>query len=581
MSPTISFESNAGSTDFMDRIKPAKFQGTLWGGHFLMTNISEEAHLAQEKESREHEVLKEEVRRMVTTDGINGAVDDVSVQVITQKLHLIDVIQRLGLAYHFETEIEEALEKVYVHGGESFIEKDSNIDLYHASLWFRLLRQQGFRVSPDGFKSFMDGEGKFKELLASDEQGLLSLYEAAHVAFNGEVILDEAMEFATKNLELMLQNHKGSSLTKKHVEFSLNLPVWKCVPRTLARHSIDVYSQDENACHDQTIILRLAKLDFNMVQKFHKQELHQLSLWWASLETTTKFTYAKDRLAECYFWINGAYFEPKYQLARIILAKIGCVVTLLDDTYDNYGNYKELELLTQAIQRLDIGGLELLSDKLKEVYQIVIDLFEDIEQELARSGLSTLGVDYSKGQFKKMCWAFLAEVRWRTTGQVPALEEYLMDANVTSSYPFHCTASFLGMEAEAEAVTKEAYEWVTNETNKMVIAASLICRVQNDIVSHKFERKRKHAASAVECYMKEHDVSQEDAVDVLWEEISKSWKTIIKECEKPTQFSTVVTDRVLNFARVISVMYGNGDAFTHPHLLKGHIASLFANPVPL
>ncbi|CAI0409792.1 unnamed protein product [Linum tenue] len=552
MSPTMSFESAAGPSHVTDRIEPAKFQRTLWGDHFLMANTTE-GHPAQELEIREHEVLKEEVRRMVTADEFNGAVDDVNVQAITQKLRLIDVVQRLGLGYQFETEIEEALEKVYVHGGESFIQKDINIDMYHAALWFRLLRQQGFRVSPDGFKRFMDDEGQFKELLASDELGLLSLYEAAHVAFNGEDILDEAMEFATKNLKSIIKNYKDSSLSKKHVEFSLSLPVWKCVPRTLARHSIDVYSQDENACHDQTVILRLAKLDFNMVQKFHKQELHQLSLWWASLETTTKFTYAKDRLAECYFWINGAYFEPRYQLARIILAKIGCVVTLLDDTYDNYGNYKELELLTQAIQRLDIGGLELLSGKLKEVYQIVIDLFEDIEQELTRSGLSTLGVDYSKGQFKKMCWAFLAEVRWRTTGQVPALEEYLMDANVTSSYPFHCTASFLGMEAEE--VTKEAYEW--------------------------FERKRKHAASAVECYMKEHDVSQEDAVVVLWEEISKSWKTIIKECEKPTLFSTAVTDRVLNFARVISVMYGNGDAFTHPHLLKGHIASLFANPVPL
>ncbi|CAI0409422.1 unnamed protein product [Linum tenue] len=433
--------------------------------------------------------------------------------------------------------------------------------------------------SAEGFRRFKDDEGKFKESLASDEQGLLSLYEAAHVAFNGEDILDEAMEFATKNLESIILNHKGSSSSKKHVEFSLSLPVWKCVPRTLARHSIDIYSQHENACHEQTVILKLAKLDFNMVQKFHKQELHQLSLWWASLETTTKFPYAKDRLAESYFWINAVYFEPVYQLGRIILLKFGCVITLLDDTYDNFGNYKELELLTETIQRLDISGLEILSGTMKGVYQIIINLFEDIEQELTRSGLSTFGIDYCKEQFKKLCRSFLAESRWRTKGEVPNLEDYLEDAHVTSSYFFHCPASFLGMGAEVG--TKEAYEWVTNETNKMVIAASLICRIQNDIRSHMFERNRKHVASAVECYMKEHDVSQEDAIVVLWEEISKSWKTMIKEYEKPTPFPAIVTDRVLNFARLISVMYRKGDAFTHPHLLKEQIASLFANPVPL
>ncbi|OMO99934.1 hypothetical protein COLO4_13011 [Corchorus olitorius] len=55
-------------------------------------------------------------------------------------LKLIDLMQRLGVAYHFEKEIDEALHKVSkptVHTG----------DLYTTSLLFRLLRQHAFPIS--------------------------------------------------------------------------------------------------------------------------------------------------------------------------------------------------------------------------------------------------------------------------------------------------------------------------------------------------------------------------------------------------------------------------------------------------
>ncbi|CAI0408452.1 unnamed protein product [Linum tenue] len=287
----------------------------------------------------------------MVTAGVDNDKDKVA---IIQKLELVDEIQRLGVGYHFEAEIEEALGTVYVLGGESFVEKHSNnIELNHAALWFRLLRQQGFRVSPaDGFRMFKDDEGKFKESLVSDEQGLLSLYEAAHVAFHGEDILDDALGFTIKNLKSIILDHKPSSLFRKQAEFSLSLPIWKCIPRILARHSIEVYSEfHSHASHDRAVILKFAKLDFNVVQKCHQEELRELTMWWASLETKTRFPYAKDRLAECYFWINGAYFEPKYRVGRLILAKCGAVSTLADDVYDNFGKYQELQLLTDAIDR--------------------------------------------------------------------------------------------------------------------------------------------------------------------------------------------------------------------------------------
>lgn len=59
-------------------------------------------------------------------------------------IELIDVVQRLGIAYHFEEEIEEALQHIYVTYSEQWIEINH---LQSISLWFRILRQQGFNVS--------------------------------------------------------------------------------------------------------------------------------------------------------------------------------------------------------------------------------------------------------------------------------------------------------------------------------------------------------------------------------------------------------------------------------------------------
>jgi hypothetical protein len=65
----------------------------------------------------------------------------------SQKLDLIDAIQRLGVAYHFETEIEEALQHIY----NNRIDMEDD-DLYNTALGFRLLRQHGYNVSCGNYK---------------------------------------------------------------------------------------------------------------------------------------------------------------------------------------------------------------------------------------------------------------------------------------------------------------------------------------------------------------------------------------------------------------------------------------------
>ncbi|PHU00362.1 hypothetical protein BC332_30149 [Capsicum chinense] len=69
---------------------------SVWGDHFLAyADLSG----ANEWLEKEHEDLKEKVRKMLVMAPSKSL----------QKLDLINTIQLLGGAYHFETEIEESV----------------------------------------------------------------------------------------------------------------------------------------------------------------------------------------------------------------------------------------------------------------------------------------------------------------------------------------------------------------------------------------------------------------------------------------------------------------------------------------
>lgn len=203
------------------------------------------------------------------------------------------------------------------------------------------------------FNKFQDGNGKFKESRASDDDvlGLLSLYEASHVRTHGEDFLEDALVFSTTHLESATP-HLNSPL-KELVTHALEQSLHKGIPRVEARFFISsIYEKDIELKND--MLLRLAKLDFNLLQMLHKQELAEVSTWWKDLDFVTTLPYARDRVVECYFWTLGVYFEPQYSEARVMLAKTIAIISIVDDTFDSYGIVKELNAYTDAIQRYEL-----------------------------------------------------------------------------------------------------------------------------------------------------------------------------------------------------------------------------------
>ncbi|KAG4213702.1 hypothetical protein ERO13_A01G072766v2 [Gossypium hirsutum] len=164
----------------MENRPKADFHPGIWGDVFLNCPDKDIDITTQLR----YEELKEEVRRMLV------APMDTS----TQKLPLIDAVQRLGVNYHSEKEIEDALEAIYHDNNEA------DNDLRTTSLRFRLHKEHGFDVPCEVFYKFKDEERNFKSSLTNDVQGLLELYEASCMRVHGEDILDEAISFITTHL---------------------------------------------------------------------------------------------------------------------------------------------------------------------------------------------------------------------------------------------------------------------------------------------------------------------------------------------------------------------------------------------
>ncbi|KAK9996529.1 hypothetical protein SO802_021215 [Lithocarpus litseifolius] len=100
------------------------------------------------------EGLKQDVKNLLTSTKDRSVL-----------MKLIDSMQRLGVDYHFEKEIEEVLGTQH---------PDVTSDLYTTALHFRILRERGFPISPDVFDKFRSSDGRFMDSFSRDVEGLLS-----------------------------------------------------------------------------------------------------------------------------------------------------------------------------------------------------------------------------------------------------------------------------------------------------------------------------------------------------------------------------------------------------------------------
>ena len=91
----------------------------------------------------------------------------------------------------------------------------------------------------DVFDKFRKDQGSFSESLRSDPRGLLSLYNASHMATPGEVALDDAIAFARGHLEA-IKGNVGSPIAEK-ISCALDIPLPRFTRRIETMRYIDEY----------------------------------------------------------------------------------------------------------------------------------------------------------------------------------------------------------------------------------------------------------------------------------------------------------------------------------------------------
>ncbi|XP_031247786.1 casbene synthase, chloroplastic-like [Pistacia vera] len=335
----------------------ANFAPTIWKDPNIFT--SEIPHSEIKSNDKLAEELKQQVKEMLMA----------SMSDPVEKLCLIDSICRLGVSYHFETEIEEQLTQICE--AQPNLADDNDYDLYTIALLFRVFRQYGFKISCAVFNKLKNSGGMFKESLTNDVRGMLSLYEATHLRLHGEEILEEALDFTTSHLKSLAE--KSSPHFAKHIMNALDLPLHQGVPRLEARQYISFYEEDHEFRNET--LLMFAKLDFNKVQLLHQQEMKYLTRWWKDCDLASKYPYSRDRIVEFYMLSIADYFEPRFSIARMINTKITTILTVMDDTYDAYGTAEELQSFTDALKRWDSSALVDLPEYMQALYSAILNLY--------------------------------------------------------------------------------------------------------------------------------------------------------------------------------------------------------------
>ncbi|KAL6330307.1 hypothetical protein AAG906_040233 [Vitis piasezkii] len=433
-------------------------------------------------------------------------------------MEMVDTVERLGLSYHFEGEINALLQR--------FCDWNASEDLFTTALRFRLLRQNGFPTPSDVFGKFMDKNGKFKESLTEDIWGMLSLHEASHLGAKNEEVLAEAKEFTRIHL-IQSMPHMEPHFSS-HVGRALELP----------RH---LRMQPELSSS------RASKIDFDMVQSLHQKELTEI----------------------CFLWTVGIFPDPRHSSCRIELNKAIAILLVIDDIYDSYGSLDELALFTDAMGSWCNGSAP---EYMKICYMALYNTTNDIAYRILKEhGWSV--IEDLKRTWMDIFGAFLAEAQCFEGGHVPSLEEYLTNAVTTGGTYMALVHAFFLM---GQGVTRENMAMLKPYPN------IFFCSGKFFGYGMTWELQEGDNASSIECYKREREMDtvleDEACRKHIRQMIQSLWVELNGELVASSALPLSIIKAAFNLSRTAQVIYQHGDD-NKTSSVEDHVQALLFRPV--
>nr|QIQ56010.1 putative terpene synthase 26 [Eremophila lucida] len=496
-----------------------------------------------------------------------------------KQLELIDDMQRLGIADHFETQITRILNNIYNNKyGKNYEDDDKPCerDLYSMALEFRLLRQHGFRVSQDVFDCFRNEEGEFMKAstLAEDTKGLLQLYESSFLSTQGESTLHQAREFATIFLR---RNLDQGLIFDEYLSFlvgcALKLPLHWSIPRFRARTFIGAYERKSDAI---TTVLEFAKLDFNIFQATNQEELKNVTRLWKSTGVADKLPFARVVLVPSYIWAFGLVQPREHGYARMEMTTLLNLAFAVDDIFDVYGTLEELQLLTDAIQRWDTESIDQLPYYMQIYYLALFNFVNGVAYNYLKEQESVV-IPYLRKSLLDFLCSYLQEAKWYHKGQKPSLEEYLQNGCTSSGgLMLFCHIYFLLQNPVEKEAIRELCEY-----HDFLRLASTVVRLTNDLKTTKAEIEKGDVPKAIQCYMNDTGASEKKAREHILSLNQETWMKLNGEAtDAETLFSRTFITCCVNSCRVGHYIYQADGGLGEPNLtLEGQINGLLFEPI--
>ncbi|XP_059313800.1 (R)-linalool synthase TPS5, chloroplastic-like [Lycium ferocissimum] len=537
--------------------RSGNYKPTMWDFEYIQSVNND---YTGEKYMKRFNELKKEMKNMM----VEGSQE-------LEKLELIDNLQRLGMSYHFKDEIMQILRRIHRNAATG----DS---LYDTALKFRLLRQHGFDISQDIFNDFKDENDNFKQSICSDTKGLLQLYEATYLSTDTETTLKNATKFTVAHLKNYADNQycatDDNNLMVELVLHALELPRHWTMPRLETGWYISIYERMSDA---NPLLLELAKLDFNIVQATHQEDLRILSRWWKNTCLAEKLPFSRDRLVENLFWAVGTTFEPQHSFYRRMITKVIVFIAIIDDIYDVYGTLEELEVFTDAIERWDTKVMEELPEYMKVCYLALFNIINEVAYEVLKEhGINVL--PYLAKSWADLCKSYLREARWYYNGYKPTLKEYMDNAWISIAVPMVLVhALFL----VSDSITKEAVESLNNYPD-IIRWSATIFRFADDLGTSSDELKRGDVPKSIQCYMNEKGASEDEAREHIRILIKETWELMNTTQKENSLFSETFVGIAKNIARTAQCMYLNGDGHGIQNTdVKSSISKILFDPISI
>ncbi|XP_010544282.1 PREDICTED: 1,8-cineole synthase 1, chloroplastic-like isoform X2 [Tarenaya hassleriana] len=550
--------------------RSGNYKPSIWDHHYLLS--LENVHAKDKRVGERAESLKESVRK--TLHETEGPL---------RQLELIDNLQRLGISYHFMPEIHNILAEIYDKNTKNSRHYRKEEDLHTRALGFRLLRDHGFHVTQDVFGDLEDEEKMktYQEDTDVDVKGLLSTYEASYLSTGSDTRLMKIGSEAAERLRESIVTADNGDGTKSYVSETvaraLNMPYHWRARRFEARWYIDVYGMK----HDMDpVLLELAKIDFNMVQATHQEEVKYISSWWNN-SGLKQLHFARDRAMESYLWTVGLLSEPEFGYYRQIFAKIIVLITTIDDIFDVYGTIEELVAFTKATESWDVHCLEELPEYMRLCFLVMYNETNQIGQDVLRAKNFNV-IPYLKKSWADLVKAYLTEAKWYKNGYKPSLREYMQNAIISISTPTILLQSFCVL---SDQISKETLDTLSEHPQPLVRCCATVFRFADDLGTSTDELARGDVPKSIQCYMHETGASEAEARAHVKQMIRDTWEEINRE--RTARGSTSLPRRfievAMNLARMSLCMYQYGDGHGCPDKANtvDRIRSLLIDPIPL